>query len=105
MRFPALLNSFVPIHTSESQNYLLHFWKARKKLEPIYRKNNIISSYKTETKIACTSVIAAVVHKSLFKIRVITVLLVALAFLLKNISAKNHDNANTHIRVTKVYTV
>ena len=39
MRFPA----FRAIHTSESQNYLLHFWKARKKLEPISQKQHNFS--------------------------------------------------------------
>jgi hypothetical protein len=58
--------SFVPIHTLVSQNYLLHFWKARKKLEPIYRKNNIFSPYKKKI-FSWTSVIAAVIHYSLFK--------------------------------------
>jgi hypothetical protein len=56
---------------------------------------------------SCTSVIAAVVYISLYSKIVSTVLLVALTYLLKNISAKNHDNTNTHIpvRITKVYTL
>jgi hypothetical protein len=47
---------------------------------------------------------AAVAISSYSKI-VGTVHLVVLTFLLKNISAENHDNANTHKCVTKVYTV
>ena len=70
----------------------------------LYRKNNIISPYK-KNKFACTSVIAAVAI-SLYQKIVSTVLLVALTFLLKNFSAENHDNANTHILCNKgVYSV
>ena len=44
MRFPAFsANSFVPIHTSESQKFCCIFGKTRKKLEPISKKQHNFS--------------------------------------------------------------
>ena len=72
----------------------------------LYRKNNIISLYK-KTIFTCTSVLAAVVgYISLYSKIVSTVLLVALIFLLKIISAKNHEQRKyTHACNKGVYSV
>jgi hypothetical protein len=74
-----------------------------KHVKNLYRKNNIISLYK-KTIFTCTSVIAAVVYISLYSKIVSTVLLVALTFLLKNISAKNHEQRKyTHAWIKGAY--